>query len=107
MKRAFWRRVFLLLLLLVAQHGALAHQIRHIQDHLPVQSQQHDDGKQGSQSALCDFHIAFGQILGSVSSAALALRIAANSVELSTNHFPPAFPANLVVPASRGPPVLL
>ena len=100
-------QIALAALLLAAQHGAFTHQVRHIQDHLPVQSQQHDDGKQSSQSGLCDFHIAFAQILGTVSSAALALRIAANTVELSTNNFPPAFPANLVVPASRGPPVLL
>ena len=100
-------QIVLAALLLAAQHGALTHQVRHLQDNLPVQSQQHDDGKQSSQSGLCDFHIAFAQILGTVSSAALALRIAANTVELSTNNFPPAFPANLVVPASRGPPVLL
>jgi hypothetical protein len=94
-------------LLLVAQHGALTHQVRHLHDRLPAQVQQHDDGKQRSQSGLCDFHIAFAQILGTVSSAALPLRIAANTVERSINHFPPAFPANLVVPASRGPPVFL
>lgn len=106
MKRALLQ-IACILLLLVAQHGALSHQIRHLQDNLPVQSQQQDNGKQNAPSELCDFHIAFVQILGTVSSAALALRIAANTVELSTNHFPPAFPANLVVPASRGPPVLL
>jgi hypothetical protein len=106
MKRALLQ-VACVLLLLVAQHGALTHQVRHLHDRLPAQVQQHDDGKQGSQSGLCDFHIAFAQILGTVSSAALPLRIAANTVERSTNHLPPAFPANLVVPASRGPPVLL
>ena len=100
-------RIMLAALLLAAQHGALTHQVRHLQGDLPVQSQQRDDGKHGPQSGLCDFHIAFAQILGTVSSAALALRIAANTAELSTNNFPPAFPANLVVPASRGPPVLL
>ncbi len=100
-------QIVLAALLVSAQHGALTHQVRHLQDSLPAQSQQHDDGKQRSQSGLCDFHIAFAQILGTVSFAALPLRIAANTVERSTNHLPPAFPANLVVPASRGPPVLL
>ena len=107
MKRAFWRRGCLLLLLLVSQHGAPAHQIRHIQDHLPVQSQQQDDGKQTPQSGLCDFHVAFAQILGAVNSAAPPLHVAENTVESGFNHLPLAFPANLVVPASRGPPVLL
>lgn len=94
-------------LLLAAQHGALTHQIRHLQDNLPAQSQKHNGGKQPSQTGLCDFHVAFVQVLGAVSSAAPPLQIAANTVESGINHLPHASPANLVVPASRGPPVLL
>ncbi len=93
--------------LLAAQHGALTHQVRHLQDNLPTQSQQQDDGKQIPQSGLCDFHVTFVQILGVLGSAAPPLQIAGNTVESSFNHLPGAFPANLVVPASRGPPVLL
>ena len=93
--------------LLAAQHGALTHQVRHLQGDLPVQSQQQDDGKQKTQPGLCDFHIAFGQILGAVDSAALPLQIAGNTVESAFNHLPLAFASDLVVPASRGPPVLL
>jgi len=93
--------------LLAAQHGALTHPVRHLQDNLPVQSQPQDNGKQKPQSGLCDFHVTFVQILGAVSSAAPPLRIAGNTVESGFNHLPRAFPANRVVPASRGPPVLL
>lgn len=99
-------QIVLAALLLAAQHGALTHQVRHLQDNLPAQSQQ-DDGKQKSQSGLCDFHVAFVQILGALNSELLSLRIATNAFEHGTNHFSLAFPADLVVPASRGPPVLL
>jgi hypothetical protein len=93
--------------LLVAQYSALTHHIRHLQGNSPVQSQQHTGGKQTSQTGLCDFHVAFVQVLGVLSSMAPPLQIAANTVESGVNHLPLAYPANLVVPASRGPPVLL
>jgi hypothetical protein len=100
-------QIVLAAVLLAAQHGALTHQVRHLHDNLPAQSQQQDDGKQKSQSGLCDFHVAFVQILGALNSELLPLRIATNAFEHGPNHFPPAFPSDLVVPASRGPPVLL
>jgi hypothetical protein len=102
-----WLQFVLAALLLAAQHGALTHQIRHQHDNLPVQSQQQDDGKQKPQSGLCDFHVTFVQILGAVSSTASPLQIAGNTTESGFNHLPRAFRANLVVPASRGPPVIL
>ena len=104
MKRGLLQ-IVLVALLLVAQHGALAHQFRHLQDNLAGQSQH--DGKQKPQSGLCDFHVAFAQILGAVDAALWPLRIAANAVEHGINHLPLAFPSDLVVPASRGPPILL
>lgn len=100
-------QIVLTALLLVAQHGALAHQVRHLQDNFPGQSQRQDDGKQKPQSGLCDFHVTFVQILGAVDPAAPPLQIAGNAIESGFSHLPLAFPANLVVPASRGPPVLL
>jgi hypothetical protein len=106
LKRGFLQ-VLLAALLLAAQHGALTHQMRHLQGNAPVQSQQDTGGKQTSQTGLCDFHVAFVQVLGALSSVAPPLQIAVNAVERSSNHFPPAYPANLVIPASRGPPVLL
>jgi hypothetical protein len=100
-------QIVLAALLLAAQHGALTHQVRHLQDNLPIQSQQQNGSKQKPQSGLCDFHVAFVQILGAVDSAALPLLLAVNTTERGFNHLPLAFPANLVVPASRGPPILL
>lgn len=106
LKRGFLHVVFAALLL-AAQHGALTHNVRHLQGDSPVQSQKHTGGKQNSQSGLCDFHVAFAQVLGALSSIAPPLRIAANTVESGIHHLPLAYPANLVVPASRGPPVSL
>ena len=100
-------QIALAVLLLAGQHGALTHQIGHLQDRLSSQSQQRDEGNQGTQSGACNFHVAFAELLGAVSSAALSLRIAANAVERSTNYFHIVFPANKVIPASRGPPVFL
>ena len=100
-------QIVLAALLLVAQHGALTHQLRHWQDRLPERAQQQDDKQTAAHSGLCDFHVSFAQILGGVTCAQLPLRLAANTVEHNVNHLPRAFPADLVVPASRGPPVIL
>ena len=100
-------QIVLAALLLAAQHGALTHQLRHWQDRLPAQLQQQDDKQKAAHNGLCDFHVSFAQILGVVNCAQVPLRLAANAVEHHGNHFPPAFPADLVVPASRGPPILL
>ncbi|MEO8442733.1 MAG: hypothetical protein ABI547_09615, partial [Betaproteobacteria bacterium] len=96
-------------LLLVAQHAALTHHVWHLQDRLPAQAQQQEqEQKQKSaHTGLCDFHVSFAQVLGAVGCAIPPLRLATNTVEHHGNHFPSAFPADLVVPASRGPPVLL
>ena len=100
-------QIVLAALLLAAQHGALTHQLRHWQDRLPAQLQQQDDKQKAAHSGLCDFHVSFAKFLGAVNCAQAPLRLAANAVERHGNHFPPAFPADLVVPASRGPPILL
>ena len=100
-------RIVLAALLLVAQHGALTHHVRHLQDRLPAQAQQQDQKQKSAHSGLCDFHVAFAQVLGAVNCANPPLRLASNTVEHHGNHFPPACPADLVVPASRGPPALL
>ncbi len=100
-------QILLAALLLVAQHGALTHQTRHLQERLPEQSQQQDQKQKSAHAGLCDFHVTFAQVLGAVDCARLPLRLASNAVERSSSHFPHDFPAHLVVPASRGPPVLL
>ena len=99
-------QIVLAALLLLAQHTALTHQVQHLRDGLPAPSKQGDTGKQKSQSDTCCFHVAFAELLGSVNSAALPLQIVVNAVERSANLFSRAFPADLVVPASRGPPNL-
>ena len=99
-------QILLAALLLVAQHGALTHQTRHLQDRLPPQAQQQDQKQKSTHAGLCDFHVSFAQVLGAVNCAGIPLGLASNTVEHSLNHLPRAFPADLVVPASRGPPVL-
>lgn len=105
------RRVLLLTvlvaLLLVAQHAALTHPVWHLHDGRSAPGEQQDNGKKSAHSALCEFHVSFAEVLGAVSCDKVSLKVAHNAVELSINRFAPAFPANLVVPASRGPPVLL
>ena len=100
-------QILLAALLLVAQHGALSHHVGHLQDRLPAQAQQQDQTQKSAHTGLCDFHVSFAQVLGAVDCAKIPPRLAGNAVERSGNHFPPAFPADLVVAASRGPPVLL
>ena len=100
-------QILLAALLLVAQHAALTHQVQHLQHGQSAPVEQQNNGKKAAHAALCDFHVSFAEILGAVSCDKISLKIANNSVEASFNHFPPAFPADLVVPASRGPPVLL
>lgn len=100
-------QILLAALLLVAQYGALTHHVRHLQDRLPAQSQQQDQQQKAAHTGLCDFHVSFAQVLGAVNCAQTPLKLASFAVERSFNHFSPAFPSDLVVPASRGPPVLL
>jgi hypothetical protein len=100
-------QIILAALLLVAQYSALSHHVGHLQDRLPAQSQQQDQKQKSSHAGLCDFHVSFAQVLGAVSCGQAPLKIASNAVERSINLFPSAFPADLVVPASRGPPALL
>ena len=100
-------QILLAALLLAAQHGALIHHTRHLQDRLPAQAQKQDQKQKSTHTGLCDFHVSFAQILGAVSCDSAPHKVASNDVELSLSHFPPAFPTDLVVPASRGPPILL
>jgi len=100
-------QILLAALLLAAQYTALTHGFRHWQPNQLAQTQQDDSGKQKSQSALCDFHVAFAEILGAVGSCALPAGIVAQAYERSS--LPRLSPrtAKLLAPLSRGPPVLL
>ena len=76
-------------LLLVAQHGALTHQLRHWQDRLPARAQQQQDDKQkAAHSGLCDFHVSFAQILGGVTCAWRPIR-PSTTPAIFPGHFQP------------------
>ena len=97
-------QILLAALLLAAQYTALTHGIRHWQPNQLSQSQQDEGGKQKSQSGLCDFHVAFAEILGAVGSCAISFAVTVPAIDRVV--IPPASPrtAKLLVPASRGPP---
>ena len=104
-KRALWH-ILLAAMLLVAQHVALAHGAWHFKDR-PSGSQQHDGGKQSTQPGSCDLHVAFATVLGALASAVAAPAIAGNRAERTATLLPARASTDLIVPASRGPPILL
>jgi hypothetical protein len=107
MLKRCWLQFVLAALLLVAQQGALTHHVRHLQDRLPAQAHQQNQKQKSAHAGLCDFHVSFAQVLGAVNCSTPSLLLATNQVEHHGNHFPPAFSSDLVVPASRGPPIRL
>ena len=78
-------------LLLVAQHVALTHQVWHLHDGKSAPVEQQNNGKKAAHSALCEFHVAFAEVLGAVGCDHAPLKVANNTVELSVNHSPPGF----------------
>jgi hypothetical protein len=94
-------------LLLFAQYGAVTHALSHLHSGQPVQSQQHDGGKQSSPSVACAFHVSFAQVLGAVGSCGLS-PLAAAAVEAPERpRLLSAFAPRLLAPSPRGPPALL
>ena len=106
LKRGFLQ-ILLAALLLVAQYAALTHGLRHWQPNQLAQSQQEDGGKQKAPSSLCDFHVAFAEILGAVGSCALPAGIVVQAYERSSISRLSLHTAKLLAPFSRGPPALL
>jgi hypothetical protein len=100
-------QILLAALLLAAQYSALTHGFRHWQPGQLAQSQQDESGKQKSQSGLCDFHVAFAEVLGAVGSCPLAAATVAQVYERSTPPRSLQHTAQLLAPLSRGPPVLV
>ena len=89
-------RILLAVLLLSAQHAALAHAISHLdRQGLPVEQQ-----------SLCDQHDALGTVAGALGSATV-LQVAA-AVPLFASSVPglPAASRPGRAPSSRGPPTL-
>jgi hypothetical protein len=104
-------RLLLVVALLVAQQGALAHDILHAVAGVPAHEraaapgQSHGNQSQGS--PLHKFHDALGTVLGGLNCVTALLQLA----DVQPAYFPATdFPAPSIAappPASRGPPVLL
>ncbi|HXF67356.1 MAG TPA: hypothetical protein VNK67_11765 [Burkholderiales bacterium] len=110
MKRAFpW--LVCVLLLVVAQQGALTHAIWHLHAHdvgsaaRPAPAHSGQDGHAAGhpaddspQSGLCGFHLAFGQVLGMAGAPAAACSIAAGCGEPVVDRAVAASAARLSAP---------
>lgn len=98
-------------LLLFAQQAALSHQVGHILDHTALQSQQSKNEQARElalqHASLCDFHVAFAEVLGSVGSTPQTPHFAQQKVEHRISYVAHIAPSDVVVPASRGPPAFL
>ena len=105
-KRGFLQ-ILLAALLLVAQYAALTHGLRHWQPSQLAQSQQEEGGKQKAPSSLCDFHVAFAEVLGGVGACAAPLLALAPIGDAVGEPLDVKHTARLFAPLSRGPPVLL
>ena len=105
-KRALFQ-LMLAALLLAAQQVALTHEVWHLKDRLPDQSQQRADGQQTTQSDWCPFHASFADVLGGLGSNAAPLAVNTDASTLCSYPLPASFSGDLIVPASRGPPSFL
>jgi hypothetical protein len=103
-------------LLLVAQQGALTHQVWHLHDYLPAHEQhdhagaahEHSGGKTPSpQAELCVFHAAFGSLFAGGCAAQPTLAPAGLTDWLAAPAAVRHVTPSAVTPPSRAPPVLL
>ena len=113
MKRPFIH-LACIFLLLFAQHASLAHSIWHARD-----SGCHDEtiereagcaaerAPEQNPAQLCEFDIAFSQVLGCLSAPAHALALDESRTHAFAFHLELFHTARLLVPLSRGPPTLL
>lgn len=123
MMRRFFH-YFCIALLLVAQQGALTHAAwhasggaAHAHDALGAHGAHGHEGhahdhegdseSPSGQATLCEFHLAFGQVLGGMHGACVPLAIADLPVVVSVYVFNPRLGSEAVPALSRGPPVLL
>ena len=102
----------IVILLLIAQHGAITHSVWHLGKHLPAEHQSDNKSKSpqdkhSHQSKLCDLHFAMGSVLatGCGSQPAVAAPDLTRWLATSTVAWRVAQPA--LTPPSRAPPVLL
>jgi hypothetical protein len=98
---------FFALTLLLAQQGALTHEIWHAAKGGPPDATLEQKAPDSKKSRLCDLHSALGSVLGAVSpvvaAAPLELRACAPLVAAEA----PAPSLSPLAPSSRGPPALL
>ena len=112
-KRAF--QLLYVLLLLVAQQGALTHQIWHLRGSLPAQehhdyaraAQQNGGDERSPQSGLCDLHFALGTLLAGDCPGQPAVALPDLSDWLMAAPVPGRIAQPAEYPRSRSPPVLL
>ena len=115
MTQRFFIYLVYVVLMLIAQHGALTHSVWHLSENLPVQhlvekdadSQVPDRSNGPTQSKLCDLHIVMNSLLAgdcaspSIPDAALLLQ------SLATSFAVWRVGRLLLTPLARAPPVLL
>ena len=94
-------RLLLVVALLFAQTGGVAHEIWHSTTDLAV------DGKAPQKSPLCDFHTALGSVLGALDCAAPQAQFEAHSPIAFAAADPAPARFSPLVSRSRGPPPLL
>lgn len=98
-------RLAIAALLLFGQQMAIAHQAWHALDRGSARTQQYGiDGN--DQSNLCAFHADFESILSAVKSTPPVLLPGITVFEQFSASLPHHHSAKLIVPASRGPPLL-
>jgi hypothetical protein len=95
------------LLLLLAQHTALAHAVWHALDGTPAQHEHSHDTPKSDGGSLCTFHAAIGQVLGG------GAPVTACVFHVQSPEAAPVDPgsrgvlaARFLAPLSRGPPAL-
>ncbi len=96
-------RLALAVLLLFAQHVALAHQAQHSFDPDPLQLQHAGDDK-NFHSDLCAFHSDFESLLSAVGSTAPTQYLSSTVFEQLSAALPRYYPTDPIIPAARGPP---
>jgi hypothetical protein len=118
MSRRYFHTLYTLcvLVLLVAQHGALTHAVWHVykahQAQAYADSDRGDAYLSGRESPskpvdLCAFDLAFGQVLGGTHSACMPAAFAPAVVERIHDLTATRLHVAALSPKSRGPPVLL
>jgi hypothetical protein len=104
MTRIRFSQIFLILLLLIAQQSAFTHAAWHAREHAPAPEKHHDDVS--LQGELCALHGAFSQVLGGLQTPAVHRLASPGAAETCAHRSGAPVTLDLLLPHSRGPPVL-